>query len=88
MKRLFKAKAVRTSTTVGLAASTHIPDSGLTFVNNSQGASASIGELAKVLDDVFNELEFEGVFDLLPVPLIAIPQLTRVSKANVATLRN
>lgn len=60
MKRLFKHKAARHSTTTSLEASTSVPASGFTFVNNSQGASASIVELSNALDDVLGDIEFEG----------------------------
>ena len=62
MKRLFKHKPVRGSTTTGLEASAHVPSSGFAFVINSTGASASIAEFSRALDDVFNEIEFEGWF--------------------------
>ncbi|CAL8580657.1 hypothetical protein XPA_006377 [Xanthoria parietina] len=60
MKRLFKHKAARRSTTTSLEGSTNIPTSGFTFINNSQGASASIIELSNALDDVLGDIEFEG----------------------------
>ena len=60
MKRLLKRKAIRSSMSTSLEASTHVPDSGFGFINNSQGASASIVELSAVLEDVIGEIEFEG----------------------------
>ena len=60
MKRLLKQRLTRASITTGLEASTHVPGSGFAFVNNSQGASASIIELSRALDDVLNEVEFIG----------------------------
>ena len=65
MKSLFKRKLVRGSATTGLEASTRVPASGFAFVTNSQGASASIAEFSRVLDDILGEIEFEGKFWLL-----------------------
>ncbi|KAI4261389.1 MAG: hypothetical protein L6R42_003412 [Xanthoria sp. 1 TBL-2021] len=60
MKRFFKHKAARHSTTTSLEAATSVPASGFAFVNNLQGASASIVELSNALDDVLGDVEFEG----------------------------
>ncbi|KAL8849342.1 MAG: hypothetical protein Q9221_005693 [Calogaya cf. arnoldii] len=60
MKRLFKHKAARRSTTTSLQATTSVPASGFAIVNNSQGASASIVELSIALDDILGDIEFEG----------------------------
>lgn len=62
MQRFFKHKVARHSTTTSLGAAASVPDSGFAFVNNSQGASASIVELAHALDDVLGDIEFEGAF--------------------------
>lgn len=60
MKRFLKNRVARHSATASLDASSKVPDSGFAFVNNSTGASASIVELAGALDDILNEVEFEG----------------------------
>ena len=70
MKRFFKNKVARLSATASLDAFTKIPDSGFAFINNSQGASASIIELSNALDSVLKDIEFEGSS--------CIPSATRV----------
>ena len=62
MKRLWKHKTARHSTITSLQVATSVPDSGFDFVNNSQGASTSIIELSKALDDVLGDIEIEGSF--------------------------
>lgn len=68
LKGFFKHKAARHSTTTSLEAATSLPDSGFVFVNNSQGASASIAELSSALDDVLADIEFEGSFSPFSAP--------------------
>ncbi|KAL9127007.1 MAG: hypothetical protein Q9217_004042 [Psora testacea] len=59
VKRLFKHKIALNSTTTSLDASANVPVSGFAFVNNSQGASASIVELSNVLDGFLGDIESE-----------------------------
>ena len=51
---------VRASTTSSLDAATHLPNSGLTFVDNSQGASAAVAELSQTLDTALEQTDWDG----------------------------
>ena len=55
-----KDPKVRASGQSALVASAAVPDSGFTFVNNSQGASAAIAELSGFLDTALDDFEFDG----------------------------
>ncbi|KAH0558380.1 hypothetical protein GP486_004958 [Trichoglossum hirsutum] len=57
----FKRPKVRGSAESALVASAAVPDSGFTFVKNSQGASAAIAELSKSLDTALDEIELDGM---------------------------
>jgi hypothetical protein len=59
---LLKNRRVRASVVSGLRTSAVVPDSDLTFVNNSQGASAAIAELSGLFDDVLENLELDGTY--------------------------
>jgi hypothetical protein len=62
LNRLRQAKrpAVRALATSILDTSTKLPNSGLTFVDNSQGSSAAVAELSQLLDIALEQLDFEG----------------------------
>ena len=51
--------AVRESAAVALTASAPAPNSGFVFVDNSQGASAAIAELARSLDFALDLINLE-----------------------------
>jgi hypothetical protein len=55
-----KRPAVQASAASTLEASTKLPNSGLTFIDNSQGSSAAIAELSKLLDIALEQFDFEG----------------------------
>lgn len=44
-----------------------IPNSGFTFVDNAQGASAAVSELSKTLDIALDNVEFGGIVHLYAV---------------------
>jgi len=52
---------VRASTTSTLATSQALPNSGLKFVDNSQGCSAAIVELSGLLDVALDKLDLDGM---------------------------
>ena len=85
MKSLFKPvkkqPVVRASTVSTLEASTSVPDSGLAFVNNSQGVSAAIVELSELLDDVFKDIKYDGKSSLSIFPAQA--QRSCATRANL-----
>lgn len=43
-----------------LKASTALPSSGITFVDNSQGASAAVAELSDALSAVLEQVDIDG----------------------------
>jgi cbb3-type cytochrome oxidase subunit 3 len=59
--RILKQPTIRESATSTLTASAATPklDSGFTFVDNSQGASAAIAELTRSLDFVLDQIDLE-----------------------------
>jgi hypothetical protein len=61
LKHLKRPK-VRGSAESALIASIAVPNSGFTFVKNSQGASAAIAELSKSLGTALDEIELDGMY--------------------------
>jgi hypothetical protein len=59
LKQLKKPK-VRASAESSLVASANVPNSGLRFVDNSQGCSAAIAELSNLLDVALEKFDYEG----------------------------
>jgi len=59
LKQLKKPK-VRASAESALVTSANIPNSGLTFVDNSQGCSAAVAELSSLLDVALENFDYEG----------------------------
>ncbi|KAI9771960.1 MAG: hypothetical protein M1839_002593 [Geoglossum umbratile] len=58
--RMFRGRhQVRASTASTIAASASVPGSGFVFIDNSQGASAAIAELSRLLDDAIEIIEFD-----------------------------
>lgn len=58
-------KPIRTSSQTSLDSASTIPNaSGLTFIDNSQGASAAAVELSSVLDDAIEQLDLQGKADI------------------------
>jgi hypothetical protein len=55
-----KRPAVRASAASTLETSTKLPNSGLTFIDNSQGSCAAIAELSKLLDIALEQFDIEG----------------------------
>jgi len=62
LKHLRHAKQpeVRASANSALTTSTTLPNSGLTFVDNSQGSSAAVAELSRLLDIALEQFDYEG----------------------------
>ncbi|KIW99882.1 uncharacterized protein Z518_10810 [Rhinocladiella mackenziei CBS 650.93] len=58
--RRLKNKQVRTLSQSSLNSAVSLPSSGLTFVDNCQGASAAVSELSGVLDDAIEQLDLHG----------------------------
>lgn len=65
--RHLKHRKVRTSSASSLQASVAIPNSGFTFVDNAQGASAAVSELSKTLDIALDNVEFEGMVHIYAI---------------------
>lgn len=59
-RKHLKNRKVQGSANSALVASAVVPDSGFTFVKNSQGASAAITELSDCLDAALQEMELDG----------------------------
>jgi hypothetical protein len=53
-------RKVRASAQSALESSAALPNSGFTFVDNSQGASAAVVELLKSLDTALEHIDLEG----------------------------
>lgn len=58
--RYSKHSEVRASTASTLTTSAALPNSGFAFVDNSQGASAAVAELATCLDLTLEQFELES----------------------------
>ncbi|KAH7128564.1 Alpha/Beta hydrolase protein [Dendryphion nanum] len=57
--RLFRKKTVQASTHTTLAASAAIPDSGFTFVTNSQGASGALAEFTNAISAALDFIDLQ-----------------------------
>lgn len=62
--RFLKRPEVRASAPSALNASAAVPNSGFAFVDNSQGASAAVAELAKSLDVALDQIFLESPYYL------------------------
>src|SRR5271165_6584599 len=60
--RIAKQPEVRASATSALINATKLPNSGIAFVDNSQGSSAAIAELSNMLDIALEQFDYEGTF--------------------------
>jgi hypothetical protein len=60
-KQQTKARG-RASAESSLDTSAAAPDSGFTFVKNSQGASAAVAELSRCLDTAIDQIELDGMY--------------------------
>lgn len=58
--RYLKHRKIRASIESGLDATNTVRNSGITFVENSQGASAAAAELSKSLDTAIEQIDLEG----------------------------
>jgi hypothetical protein len=58
--RYLKRREIRASVESGLDAANAVPNSGFTFVENSQGASAAAAELSRSLDTAIEQIDLEG----------------------------
>lgn len=58
--RYMKRRDTRASVESGLNAANAVPNSGFIFVENSQGASAAVSELSKLLDTAMEQVDLEG----------------------------
>lgn len=58
--RYLQRRKIRASVESGLDAATTVPNSGFTFVENSQGASAAAVELSRSLDTAIEQIDLEG----------------------------
>jgi hypothetical protein len=67
LRFLSSRRETRLSAASALSTSAAMPDSGFSFVGNSQGASAAVGELSRSLDTALEGLEgdFDGWFLLI-----------------------
>jgi hypothetical protein len=59
---LFRKKTIQASTKTGLAASVAVPDSGITFVNNSQGASSALIEFTNAISAAVDHMDLDGIY--------------------------
>jgi hypothetical protein len=57
----FRKPEVRASVQSALITSTNLPNSGLTFVDNSQGCSAAVAELSGLLDVAIDQFDCESM---------------------------
>lgn len=61
MRRIFGASVVRPGAAASaLRTSAAVPDSGFTFIDNSQGASAAVAELSTALDTALDKIDWDG----------------------------
>jgi hypothetical protein len=58
--RFLKRRHIRASVESTLDAANAVPNSGFTFVENSQGASAAASELSRTLDTAIEQVDLEG----------------------------
>jgi hypothetical protein len=70
--RHLKHRNIRTSAASNLQVAAAVPNSGFTFVDNAQGASAAISELSKTLDIALDNVEFGGIVHFYAVRTKAI----------------
>ena len=66
--RLFRKKPVQSSTQTSLAASGAVPDSGLIFVRNLQGASAALEEFSGAVSAALEYIDLKGGFAVDDMP--------------------
>ena len=58
LARLIKTRHDASAAALGTSAA--LPNSGLTFVDNSQGASVAVAELSVALGDALEQIDLEG----------------------------
>jgi len=56
-----KKREVRVSVESAFVTSTHVPNSGITFIDNSQGCCAAVAELSGLLDVALDKFDCEGM---------------------------
>lgn len=59
--RFAKQPEVQASAASTLVTATRLPNSGLAFVDNSQGSSAAIAELSTMLNIALEQFDYEGI---------------------------
>ena len=80
--RQLRRRNIRTSAESSLQAAASVPNSGFTFVDNSQGASAAVSELSKALDIALDNVEFGGTVRLHVVHAKAMLRISQQISAN------
>jgi hypothetical protein len=59
--RFARQPEVRASAASALVTVTRVPNSGLAFIDNSQGSSAAIAELSTMLNIALEQFDYEGI---------------------------
>jgi hypothetical protein len=75
--RHLRRRNIRTSAASNLQAAAAVPNSGFTFVDNAQGASAAVSELSKTLDIALENVEFGGIVHVYAVRIKAMLRISQ-----------